>query len=186
MALKISPMMALPPLLFAGLALMFVWGMGRDDPRALRSTREGGPAPTLTLTELGGSPPFTDEMLRDGQVKLVNFWASWCTPCRVEHPQLTAMAREGIVIYGINYKDDPTKALNFLDELGNPFAGLAADPNGRTALDWGLYGVPETFVIDGNGLVVLRFAGPITPAILEAKIRPAMAEAAANSQAATE
>lgn len=178
---KIPPMMALPPLIFAGLAIMFYVGMGRDDPRALRSTREGHPAPTLQLSPLGDAPVFTDETLRDGQVKLVNYWASWCTPCRIEHPQLQAMADEGILIYGINYKDDPAKALRFLADLGNPFAQMGADPAGRTALDWGVYGVPETFVIDGNGVVILRFAGPITQAILEAKIRPAMTAAAAAS-----
>ena len=182
MGANFKPMMALPPLIFAGLALMFYLGMNRDDPRALRSTREGGPAPELFLEVLGGGVPFTSESLRDGQVKLVNFWASWCTPCRVEHPQLEAMAREGIIIYGINYKDDPTKALGFLERLGNPFAELGADPNGRTALEWGVYGVPETFVIDGEGTVILRFAGPITEAILESKIRPAMQEAAARTQ----
>lgn len=182
MGLKISPLMLLPPLIFAALAATFLLGVNRDDPRALRSTREGGPAPALQLTQLGGAVPFTEEVLRDGNVKLVNFWASWCTPCRVEHPQLEALAHENVLIYGINYKDDPTKALRFLAELGDPYAGLGADAQGRTALDWGVYGVPETFVIDGNGVVVLRFAGPITEAILQSRIRPAMAEAAARSE----
>ncbi len=180
MAGKIAPMMVLPPLIFAGLALMFYLGMQRDDPRALRSTREGNPVPALQLNALGPGDIVTEEMLHAEGVKLVNFWASWCTPCRVEHPQLEAMADEGIIIYGINYKDDPAKALGFLEDLGNPYAALAADPNGRTALDWGVYGVPETFVIDGNGVVVLRFAGPITKSILASKIRPAMEEAAAT------
>ncbi|MCP5036856.1 MAG: DsbE family thiol:disulfide interchange protein [Rhodobacteraceae bacterium] len=173
--------MVLPPLIFAGLAVMFLFGMNRDDPRALRSTREGQTAPALTITPLGAGEAFTQEALQNGQVKLVNFWASWCTPCRIEHPQLEAMAQEGIDIYGINYKDDPAKALGFLERLGNPYASLGADPDGRTALDWGVYGVPETFVIDGNGIVMLRFAGPITESILESKIRPAM-EAAALSE----
>ncbi len=176
---RISPLMVLPPVIFAGLAAMFLFGMNRDDPRALPSTREGGPAPALQLTELAGGAPFTDEDLRDGGVKLVNFWASWCAPCRAEHPQLESMAREGIVIYGINYKDDPSKGLRFLDELGNPYTALGADRDGRTALDWGLYGVPETFVIAADGTIVLRYAGPITESILENKIRPAM-EAAQN------
>ena len=178
---RISPLMVLPPVIFAGLAAMFLYGMNpnRGDPRDLPSTREGGPAPALQLTELAGGAPFTDADLRAGGVKLVNYWASWCAPCRAEHPQLEAMAREGILIYGINYKDDPSKALRFLEELGNPYAALGADRDGRTALDWGLYGVPETFVIDANGKIVLRFAGPITESILERKIRPAMREAAA-------
>lgn len=179
---KVSPMVVLPPVIFAGLAVMFLWGMNREDPNALPSTREGGPAPALQLTALGDGEPFGDADLRDGGVKLVNFWASWCAPCRAEHPQLEAMADEGIVIYGVNYKDDPANAMNFLAQLGDPYIGKGADLEGRTGLDWGLYGVPETFVIDANGTVVLRFAGPITPSVLEARIRPAMEKAAAATQ----
>lgn len=179
--MKIKPMMVLPPLIFAGLAAMFLWGMTRDDPNALPSTREGGPVPALTLAPFAGEPPFAREDLASGDVVLVNFWASWCAPCRAEHPQLIALAEEGVPIYGINYKDTEAKAQDFVDELGNPFARLAADPSGRTGLDWGLYGVPETYVIDGNGVVVKRFAGPITQSILESTIRPAIEEARAQS-----
>lgn len=178
--MTLRPMVVLPPLIFAALAVLFYWGMGRDDPNALPSTREGGPVPELTLTEFGGEAPFTREDLASGEVVLVNFWASWCGPCRAEHPQLVAMADEGIPIYGVNYKDEPAKAQGFLDELGNPYARLAADPSGRTGLDWGLYGVPETFVIAGDGTVIKRFAGPITDGILEVIIRPAIAEAEAH------
>ncbi len=110
-------------------------------------------------------------------MKLVNFWASWCGPCRAEHPSLARLAAEGVPIYGINYKDEPEKALGFLGELGNPYAGIGADPAGRTAIDWGLYGVPETFVIDGEGRILLRFAGPITERSLASDIRPAIAAA---------
>ncbi len=182
--------MILPPVIFALLAGLFLWGgmTGKENDRILPSTREGGgPAPpALTLTQLGeGGEVFTDEALKADGVKLVNFFASWCAPCRAEHAQLMDMQAEGVTIYGINYKDDPVKGgLRFLDELGNPpYTELAADPpDGRTALDWGgLYGVPETYVIDGNGTVIKRFAGPITPSILENVIRPpAMEEAAAN------
>ncbi len=181
MALKFSPMLALPPLLFFGLAVLFMVGMQSDDPNDMPSTREGHPAPDVQLSKLGAGEPFTGEALRAGNVTLVNFWASWCAPCRVEHPQLETLAREGIAIYGINYKDDPNNALGFLAELGDPYLAMGADPRGRTALDWGVYGIPETFVIDGNGKIMLRFAGPITESILESWIRPAMAAAAEST-----
>ena len=167
-------------LMVALCALLFFVGMQRENPDELPSVLEGKTAPAVEVTQLGQKKLFEDSDLRSGNVTLVNFWASWCAPCRVEHPNLELMRQEGMTIYGVNYKDDPVKGLRFLDELGNPYAELAADPDGRTALDWGLYGVPETFVIDGNGIVVKRFAGPITPSILENVIRPAMEEAAAN------
>ncbi|WP_172294390.1 DsbE family thiol:disulfide interchange protein [Pseudoruegeria sp. HB172150] len=174
----VKPLVIVPPVLFAGLAAMFLLGMNRDDPDALPSAFAGQEAPPVVLTALGDGAPFTDETLRDGEVKLVNYWASWCAPCRVEHPNLSLLQEEGVPIYGINYKDDPEKALAFLEELGNPYEALGADASGRTALDWGLYGVPETYVIDGDGMVVLRFAGPLTQRVIEEKIRPAMAKAA--------
>ena len=175
---KVSPLMILPPVIFAGLATLFLVGMNRDDPDALPSAIEGRVAPAVTLTKLGADEPWTNDTLQTGGVKLVNYWASWCAPCRVEHPALEKLAAEGVTILGINYKDDPAKALNFLSELGDPYAALGADAKGRTALDWGVYGVPETYVIDADGKVVLRFAGPITERVLREKIRPAMAEAA--------
>lgn len=171
---RISPLVAAPPLVFLALAALFVWGMQREDPDALPSTRVGQPPPEMTLTDLAGKPGFDAEMLAEPGVKLVNFWASWCAPCRVEHPTLEALAAEGIPIYGINYKDDPEKALAFLEELGDPYRGIGADESGRTGIEWGLYGVPETFVIDGDGIVRLRFAGPITQRALEQRVRPAI------------
>jgi len=169
--------MILPPVIFAGLAAMFYLGMQREDPDALPSVRIGREAPPVVLTQLGGEAPFDDAVLRAPGVKLVNYWASWCAPCRVEHPKLETLADEGIPIYGVNYKDKPGNALGFLDELGDPYAAIGADAKGRMALDWGLYGVPETYVIDGSGEIVLRFAGPITDQILENTIRPAIREA---------
>jgi cytochrome c biogenesis protein CcmG/thiol:disulfide interchange protein DsbE len=148
--------------------------MFRDDPEALPSALEGQPAPPLVLTKLGPGEPFTDADLRSGGVKLVNYWASWCAPCRIEHPVLMEIEASGIPVYGINYKDDPEKALGFLAELGDPYAAIGADESGRTALDWGVYGVPETYVIDGSGTIRLRFAGPITREIYERRILPAI------------
>ncbi len=174
-----KPLMLLPPVLFAGLAALFWVGMHRDDPDALPSALAGREAPAVRGGAAGGRAA-ADAMplLRAPGVKLVNFWASWCAPCRAEHPMLTQLADEGVPIHGVNYKDDPAKALGFLAELGNPYAALGADASGRMGLNWGLYGVPETFVIDGDGTVVLRFAGPITRQVLESTIRPAIAQAA--------
>lgn len=169
---KISPLMLLPPVIFAALAGMFVWGMGRDDPRQLPSALIGQEAPALVVTPLAGLPPLTSEVLKDGTVKLVNFWASWCAPCRLEHPQLTALSAEGIPVYGVNYKDQPEAALKFLADLGNPYAAVGADLSGLdTAVNWGVYGVPETFVIDGQGKVLYRFAGALSPNVVDFRIR---------------
>jgi cytochrome c biogenesis protein CcmG/thiol:disulfide interchange protein DsbE len=177
---RLNPLMLAPPVIFVAIAAVFAVGMFREDPDALPSARAGQPAPPMVLTPLGDKTGFDDATLREDGVKLVNFWASWCAPCRAEHRFLEQLRDEGVEIWGINYKDDPAKALAFLNELGDPYAGIAADPTGRTAIDWGLYGVPETYVIAADGTVVLRFAGPITASILESTIRPAMAEAAAR------
>ncbi|MCR9147135.1 MAG: DsbE family thiol:disulfide interchange protein [Rhodobacteraceae bacterium] len=176
---KISPLMVAPPLIFVLLAGVFYVGMLRENPDELPSALEGRPAPAVQVTPLDGKTPFADAALREGGVKLVNFWASWCAPCRVEHPHLETLAEEGIAIYGVNYKDQPENALKFLDELGDPYAAIGADAQGRMALNWGLYGVPETYVLDSDGTIILRFAGPITQRVMDAQIRPAI-EAAAN------
>lgn len=175
---KISPLMILPPAVFVAFVAMAGIGMWRDDPEALPSARQGQTAPPLQLTEMQGKAMFTADTLRDGQVKLVNFWASWCAPCRVEHPNLDALSREGIPIYGISYKDDPANAAAFLEELGDPYVAIGVDRQGRTALDWGLYGVPETYVVAGDGTIMLRFAGPITQRVISETLRPALDAAA--------
>lgn len=174
---RIRPLMLAPPLIFLAFAALFLAGNFREDRDALPSAREGQSAPPMTLGALPGrGEPFTDATLREGGVKLVNYWASWCAPCRAEHPMLESLASEGIDIYGINYKDDPQNAVAFLDELGDPFAGHGTD-SGRTGIEWGLYGVPETYVLDSEGTIVLRFAGPITTSVLEKRIRPAIEQA---------
>ena len=177
---KVSPLMIVPPAIFLGLVALFAVGMFREDPDALPSARQGQTAPPVQVEALGDKQLFGDAELRDGEVKLVNFWASWCAPCRVEHPNLEALADEGITIYGVNYKDEPGNALGFLSELGDPYTAIGADSSGRMGLDWGLYGVPETYVIDGEGTVILRFAGPLTQRVIEENIRPAMAKARGN------
>lgn len=171
---RVSPLVLLPLLVFAGLAGLFLGGIYREDPDALPSTLLGRNAPVLDVDPLGNLVAIGPDELTNGSVTLVNFWASWCAPCRVEHPQLMRLKQDGFAILGINYKDDPEKARRFLDELGNPFKAIGADPRGRNAIEWGVYGVPETFVVDGKGKVVSRFAGPVTEQILEHRIRPAV------------
>ncbi|AML52329.1 DsbE family thiol:disulfide interchange protein [Falsihalocynthiibacter arcticus] len=174
---RISPWAVVPPLLFAGLAAVFYVGMYREDPSALPSVLIGKEVPVLTLSSFEGSDVLSAETLALPGVKLVNFWASWCVPCRAEHPQLEEMAQTGVTIHGLNYKDKPEAAAKFLAELGDPFATISADDTGRTGRDWGVYGVPETFVIDGDGKVILRFAGPITQRVMKETILPAIEEA---------
>jgi cytochrome c biogenesis protein CcmG/thiol:disulfide interchange protein DsbE len=173
----VKVLMLLPPVLFAGLAALFIVGMTRENPDELPSALTGKAAPAVAVTAVGAEPVFSDADLRGPGVKLVNFFASWCAPCRAEHPLLEKLASEGVVIYGVNYKDRPEDALGFLAELGNPYTAIGADQS-RMALNWGVYGVPETYVIDGQGRIVLRFAGPISARELERTIRPALAKAA--------
>ena len=161
----------LPVAVFAGLGGFFLSVLYREDPDVLPSTRVGEPAPALSVAELPGRTPLDPAVLRDGEVKLVNFWASWCVPCRVEHPQLETLS-DTVPVYGINYKDDPAKADRFLEELGDPFTAIGADTEARTGIDWGVYGLPETFVVDGDGIVTYRFVGPITASVIEDTILP--------------
>ena len=126
-----KPLMFLPPVIFAALAGMFVWGMSREDPKQLPTALAGKDAPPVQLTPMAGFEPFTDADLRNGEIKLVNFWASWCAPCRVEHPNLEALSKDGVTVLGVNYKDEPGNAVGFLEELGNPYARIGADRSGR-------------------------------------------------------
>ena len=176
---KFRPLMFLPPVLFVALAALFWFGNMREDRDALPSAREGQPAPAVALTQLGELGLFDNDTLRDGEVKLVNYWASWCAPCRAEHPLLEDLAAI-VPVYGVNYRDQPDRALDFLDELGNPFAAVGQDLPGRMGLDWGLYGVPETYVVAGDGTIMLRFAGPITRDVIARRIMPAIEQAQAR------
>ncbi|MBK1636191.1 DsbE family thiol:disulfide interchange protein [Rhodovulum adriaticum] len=171
--------MFLPPLIFAGLAVLFYIGVTRDDPNALPSTMIGREAPPTQLVQLGDLTPLTDAELRAPGVKLVNFWGTWCVACRQEHPQLLRMADDmNITIHGVNYDDTQPRALAYLEREGNPFATVGEDTTGRTKIDWGVYGAPETFVVDGQGVIRLRHAGPITDKVLQDIILPAMRAAA--------
>ncbi len=144
-------------------------GTGSYDPRGVPSALLGRPVPDFTLPPVEGSdqPAFGPAELRAaGRPVLVNFFASWCVPCVIEHPQLMALQRQGVPVFGIAYKDQPAAALGFLRQRGNPYARLAADLPGRVAIDWGLYGVPETYLIDKEGVIRWRWAGPITPEVV--------------------
>lgn len=165
-------LVALPLVVAATLGVLFYWGL-RDQDGALPSALIGQPAPEFALPPVGGrGEGFSTADLR-GEVSLVNFWASWCAPCRVEMPVLVELAEAGTVkIYGINYKDDPEAALTFLDELGSPFAGLGSDTTGRVGVDWGVYGMPETFVVDPEGRIAYKHVGPFDRRIFDEEILP--------------
>lgn len=162
----------LPLLIAATLGALFYWGLRSHDD-ALPSALLGHPAPQFALPSVGGrGEGFSSADLR-GQVSIVNVWASWCAPCREEMPLLVELAESCVVpIFGINYKDDPEAALAFLDEVGDPYTRTGADTNGRVGLDWGVYGLPETFVVDAEGRIAHKHAGPFDRTILEEKILP--------------
>lgn len=174
-----SKLLLLPPVLFAGLVAVFAFGMMRDNPGELPSTLVGREAPPLPLTALPGIAPLTDADLRSGEVTVVNFWASWCPPCRAEHPTLTALSKR-LPVYGVDLKDPQAAALGFLSEHGDPFHALAADPRGRVAIDWGVTAPPETFIIDGSGRILYRFAGPLVREDYTARFLPELEKALAG------
>jgi cytochrome c biogenesis protein CcmG/thiol:disulfide interchange protein DsbE len=158
-------------------------GTGSYDPRGVPSALLGKPAPAFALPplEASGLPSLSNTDLLDLPAPvLVNFWASWCVPCIVEHPQLMRLSRDGVAVLGINYKDKPGDAAAFLTRHGNPFRRLGRDEPGRVAIDWGVYGVPETFVVRGDGSIAYKQIGPITPDALRDKLMPAI-EAAAKT-----
>jgi cytochrome c biogenesis protein CcmG, thiol:disulfide interchange protein DsbE len=165
-----------PVLVFAALGIGLAVGLTRD-PSTLPSALIDRPVPAFELAGIGGGDGFSSEDLK-GRVTLVNVFASWCVPCRVEHPVLMRLAEEGVPIYAINYKDAPGQAQAWLAELGNPFQKIGADRNGRVAIEWGVYGVPETFVVDAEGRIRHRHVGPIQARDLEQTLRPILAELA--------
>lgn len=165
----------LPVIAFVGIAAAFFWGLqpGRD-PSLVPSAMIDKPAPEFALPAVEGldRPGLDRANLQDGDVSLVNVFASWCLPCRAEHPLIVELAdREGVTVHGINYKDKPEDATAWLAELGNPYSRVGAD-SGRAAIEWGVYGVPETFVIDGKGHIRYHHRGPLFPAIVESDIVP--------------
>lgn len=179
---KISPLMIAPPLIFACFAALFAFGMFRDNPNELRSALIGKPAPAITPVGLDGFAPVDAESLATGQVTLVNFWASWCPPCHAEHPKLLEMQAEGMPIIGVNFKDQSGPASSYLTKDGNPFRAVAFDPQGRTAIDWGVSAPPETFILDAEGTVLYRFAGPLIGSDYEQRFLPELEKALSGTQ----
>jgi cytochrome c biogenesis protein CcmG/thiol:disulfide interchange protein DsbE len=177
---RLSPLVLIPPVAFAALAGLFVAGMMNDRGQELPSALVGQAAPSLAVAPLPGHPPLDPAVLTDGEPKLVNFWASWCAPCRLEHPILVDLAAEGVPVYGIAVRDRESDSLAFLAELGNPYRGVGSDTTNRVGVDWGTYGVPETFVLTGEGVVVDRMPFPLTPQLVETRLRPALERAAAG------
>ena len=166
----------IPVVVVLGLMLTFAVFLRQGPPGYLPSQLVGKSAPEFTLPPLDqDAQSFTRAELGEGKPIVVNFFASWCTPCRIEHPTLEAMAARGdITLYGINYKDTPDKARAFLNELGNPFGKINEDRDGRVAIDFGVTGVPETFVIGGDGVIKAHYAGPLSDAVVEGMILPAL------------
>lgn len=158
----------LPIIIFAGLALVFWKGLS-GNPSDLPSALIGKPIPDFALPAIEGStiPGLTSADLKSGSVAVVNIWASWCGPCRLEHPILLELSqRKDIRLFGINNKDKAENARRFLGTLGQPYAAIGADTDGRTTIDWGSYGVPETFIVDGEGIIRFKWIGPLSTEIM--------------------
>jgi cytochrome c biogenesis protein CcmG, thiol:disulfide interchange protein DsbE len=182
---------ALPFVIFAALAGLFWYALRGGDPSLLPSALLGKPVPEFALpplAELGGAdgkdvPGLASADLAQGELTIVNVFASWCVECQAEHPLLVALAQQkGIRLYGIDYKDDAGSARRFLGRYGNPYARVGADASGRTAIDFGVYGVPETYVVTGDGRIAYRQVGPLTEGAIRDKILPLLQPPASTPQ----
>ncbi|MCG5243931.1 DsbE family thiol:disulfide interchange protein [Azospirillum doebereinerae] len=162
----------LPFLLFIGVGVAFYMGFQRD-PRDIPSALIDKPVPSFTLPPLPGRPEGLSAAGLKGDVTLVNVFASWCIPCKAEHPVITRLAREqGVTVRAINHKDKAEDALAWLARNGDPYASIGADLDGRVSIDWGVYGVPETFLVDRQGRIRFKHVGPLTPQVVEEQILP--------------
>lgn len=167
---------AVPILLMVGLTALFYVGLGKD-PKLLPSALIGAPAPQFDLPALLVKDQAVSSASIEGRVVLMNFFASWCGPCRIEHPLLMNLAEAGEVpVYGINYKDTEVDAKRWLADFGDPFAEIGADLEGRTGIDWGVYGLPETFLVNQQGQIVYKHVGPLTSEVLNEEIMPLVRE----------
>ena len=173
---RARPAFLIPLLVFAALAVLFAIGLGLD-PRLVPSPLIGKPVPQFDLPPVKGRTLGLATRNLKGDVSLVNVFASWCTECREEHPLLMRMSRDKLIpIHGLNYKDRPQDAERWLDELGDPYTRTGADVSGRVAIDWGVYGVPETFVVDREGRIAYKHIGALTPKALKETILPLIAK----------
>lgn len=176
-----------PLLVFLALAALFFYRLGSGDPSRIPSALIGRPVPQTDLPPVADLtrdnlpvPGLSSTAFKD-HVTIVNVWASWCVPCRDEVPFLDELAKDKRVrLVGINYKDQPENARRFIGRYGNPFVAVGADPGGRAAIDWGVYGVPETFVVGRDGRIAYKLVGPITAQNLEAAVKPAIEKALKN------
>lgn len=164
-----------PLVVFGALVVIFALSMNRD-PSLVRSVMINKPAPQFVLAAVPGTGvEGFDTAALSGAVTVVNVFASWCVPCREEHPFLSALkAESGVRLFGINQRDQADNAVKFLGELGNPYDRIGADPNNRVSIDWGVYGVPETFVVNAKGIITYKHVGPITAETLERDVLPAI------------
>lgn len=176
-----------PVLIFGAVAGLFAFALRSGDPSRLPSAFIGKPAPSLQLATLEGLsdgkpiPAFDNAKLASGKVSIVNYWASWCAPCVQEHPLLLDLKdKAGIDVYGVNYKDSPDDAIRFLGRYGNPYTAVGTDTTGRNGIEWGVYGTPETFVINGRGQIVYKHIGPISEQSLATQLMPAIEKAKAD------
>ena len=162
----------IPLVIFLALAVFLAIGLTRD-PHELKSVLINKPAPTFRLSQLKAADRTISTEDMRGKVWLLNVWASWCVACRDEHPWLIKYAQSGAVpIYGLNYKDNREDALAWLEEFGDPYLLSAVDLDGRVAIDYGVYGAPETYLIDKSGTIRLKHVGPVTPDVWAEKILP--------------
>jgi len=169
------PGLLLPVIGFIALAVVLYMGLGRN-PREVPSPLIGKAVPTFVLPPVQGRTLGLSSKDLVGSVSIVNIFASWCSPCRQEHPLLVALDKEKLVpIFGINYKDKPQDAGPWLDELGDPYTRTGADVDGRVGIDWGVYGVPETYVVGSDGRIAYKHTGPLTQTVIDQQIRPLVA-----------
>ena len=166
----------LPLIIFLALVAAFLLQLQRnaqgDDPKTLESALVGKPVPAKTLPDLLSTKTFDVSLFKQGKPLLLNVWATWCPTCYAEHQYLNHLAKQGVPIIGLDYKDNSEKAVKWLHDLGNPYQVVLKDEKGSFALDLGVYGAPETFIVDGKGVIHYRYAGDVNERVWQEKLQP--------------